>query len=259
MTQCMAVGPVVGMVWLAVGFSLSFSCPSGDSCPLIGNLDMAFLLPELHDRNRIYQHPYGPLPESIYFVFEAAFAIITAMLIVGSWAERAKFAPAVIFCALWSLLVYCPLTHWIWGGGWLHQLGFRDFAGGCVVHLSAGAATLVAARMLPTRPGFPKEIAPPHSLPMVINGLGIIWMGWFGFNGASALQAGGAAGMATLTTQTSAMVALCVWVALESVRSKPTLESAVCGALAGLASITGASGFVGLPGAICIGIAGGLA
>jgi Amt family ammonium transporter len=252
MTQCMAVGPAVGIVWLAVGFSLSFSGKG----PWIGNLDMAFLMPEIHDRNRVYQHVYGPLPESVYFVFEAAFAVITAMLIVGAWAERAKFGPAVTFCTLWSLLVYCPLAHWIWGGGWLQQMGFRDFAGGCVVHLSAGAAALVAALLLPSRPGFPHEVAPPHSMPMVVTGLGIIWMGWFGFNGASALQAGGAAGMATVTTQTSAMVALLVWVALESMRSKPTLESAISGAIAGLGSITPCSGFVGAPGAIIVGVVG---
>lgn len=255
MTQCMAVGPAVGILWLAVGFSLSFSGKN----PWVGNLEMAFLLPEIHDRNRVYQHEYGPLPESVYFVFQAAFAVITAMLIVGAWAERAKFGPAVAFCSLWSIFVYCPLTHWIWGGGFLQQMGFRDFAGGCVVHLSAGSAALVAALLLPARPGFPHNVAPPHSMPMVVTGLGIIWMGWFGFNGASALQAGGAAGMATVTTQTSAVVALWVWVAVESMRSKPTLESAISGAIAGLGSITPCSGYVGVPGAIIVGVVGGLA
>lgn len=180
------------------------------------------------------------------------------MLIIGAWAERARFLPAVLFCGLWSLLVYCPLAHWIWGNGWLMQLGVRDFAGGLVVHLSSGSAALVVALLLPSRPGFPSDIAPPHSFPMVITGLGIIWVGWFGFNGASALQAAGAAGMAVLMTQTSACVALLIWVSLESLRSKPSLEGCVCGAIAGLGSITPASGYVGVPGAIIIGIVGAL-
>jgi len=248
--QCFAVVPLVFLLWLLVGYSLSFS---GDG-PWIGNCQMALLLPELRDRNRVYQHPYGPLPESVYFIFEAAFACITAVLIVGAWAERAKFWPAVIFCGLWSLLVYCPICHWIWGGGWLMQMGLRDFAGGLVVHLSAGAAALVAALVLPSRPGFPSDVAGAHSQPMVVAGMGFVWAGWFGFNGASSLQSGGAAGMAVVNTQTSAIVGTLVWIMIESMRSKPTVESAVCGAIAGLGAITPASGYVGVPGALIIGV-----
>lgn len=261
MTQCLAVVAVVGILWLFVGFSLSFSGTSFTigSGSILGNLDMAFLMPEIRERDRVYQHPDGPLPESVYFMFQAAFACVTAALIVGSWAERAKFGPAVFFCGAWSLLVYCPICHWIWGGGWLQQMGFRDFAGGCVVHASAGAASLVAARMLPSRPGFPKDLSPPHSLPLALGGLGIIWVGWFGFNGASALKAGGSAGMATVTTQTSAIVAMVTWVCIEWCRSKPTVDSVINGAIAGLGAITPGSGYLGVPGAIIVGMVASIA
>lgn len=250
MAQCLGVGGVVSILWYIVGYSLSFS---GDS-PWIGNLDQFMLLPLTRNRYMVYNHPSGPLPETVYFLFEMAFAVITPMLIVGAWAERARFAPAVAFCGLWSLLVYCPLAHWIWGNGWLQTMGVRDFAGGLVVHLSAGSAALVVALSIPARPGFPNNVEAPHSMTVVIAGLGIIWLGWFGFNGASALSSGAQAGMTMLCTQVAAVVALLVWMAIQSSRSKPTLESIVCGVIAGLGSITPASGYVGPIGAMMIGV-----
>mmetsp|Transcript_67157 Transcript_67157/g.216652 ORF Transcript_67157/g.216652 Transcript_67157/m.216652 type:complete len:444 (+) Transcript_67157:109-1440(+) len=247
--QCFGIVCVCGLLWAAIGYSLSFSGME----PYIGDLNFAFLEPMRTNRHAMKDH----VPLVVFFLFQGTFAVITPALIIGSWAERAKFIPVLIFCALWEILVYCPVCHWIWGGGWLAQKGIRDFAGGLVVHATAGGAAIVAALMLPSRPGFPDKCAPPHNMPMVLTGASLLWVGWFGFNGGSALHGGTTAAMAAAVTAASAMVGTLVWLVIEGYRSKPTVEAAVTGMVAGLGSITPASGFVGMPGAIGIGLIAG--
>lgn len=246
MMQGFGVTCVCALLWLCCGYSLSFS----GSHPFIGNLDSAFLAPLQSNRNLMIDD----IPLGVHFLFQGTFAIITPGLIIGVWVERAKFSAVLLFCGLWELLVYCPVCHWIWGGGWLQNMGMRDFAGGLVVHVTAGGAAIVAAKLLPPRPGFPNNCAEPHNLTMVMTGAAMLWVGWFGFNGGSALHASCAAAMASVTTAVSACVGTLVWLVIQGYRSKPTVEAAVTGMVAGLGSITPASGFVGVPGALVIGL-----
>ena len=201
----------------------------------------------------------GSLPETVFAMFQLTFAIITPALIIGGFAERMRFSAVLWFSALWLLFVYVPVCHWVWGGGWLAKLGVLDFAGGIVVHVNAGVAALVAALVLGRRRGFPQVAMPPHSMPLTVLGAGMLWVGWFGFNGGSALAANGSAGMAILVTHLGAATGALAWMCLEWMRyGKPSVLGIVTGMVAGLGTITPASGFVGPVGAIVIGTSAGL-
>ena len=248
--QCFAIACLVSVAWLACGYSLVFNGPGA----WIGNLGKALLL----GVPREAVAPNTSLPETVFFMFQMTFAIITPALIVGAFVERMRFGAVLLFSLLWLLLVYVPVAHWIWGGGWLAQSGVLDFAGGLVVHLTAGISALVLAIMLGPRAGFPEDIKPPHAPWMTMAGACMLWVGWFGFNAGSALKAGADAGMAMTVTHISAATAALVWILIEWTKfGKPSMIGAVTGAVAGLASITPASGYVGPGAALIIGIAGG--
>jgi Amt family ammonium transporter len=201
----------------------------------------------------------GGIPESLFMMFQMTFAIITPALIVGGFAERMKFSAMLLFSLIWLLLVYVPVTHWVWGGGWLSQMGLYDFAGGTVVHITAGVAALVAAIVLGPRRGFPTTAMPPHNMTMTIAGAGMLWVGWFGFNGGSALASNGDAAMAILVTHISAATGAMTWMIIEWIRfGKPSALGLVTGMVAGLGTITPASGFVGPGGALIIGLLAGI-
>jgi Amt family ammonium transporter len=201
----------------------------------------------------------GSVPETVFCMFQLTFAVITPALIIGSFAERVRFSAMLLFMALWSLLVYAPVAHWIWGGGWLQRMGALDFAGGIVVHVSAGVAGLVTAVYVGRRKGYPNIPMPPHSLTLSVVGAGMLWMGWFGFNAGSALAANGQAGMAVVVTQISAGTAAMVWMFVEWWRhGRPSVLGIITGAVAGLATITPGSGYVGAGGAMIIGLTAGL-
>ena len=247
--QCFAIACLASILWLVGGYSLAFS---GDG-NYVGDLSKAFLLGVGTDTAS------GNLPEGVFFMFQMTFAIITPALIVGAYVERIKFSAVLWISGLWLLLVYAPVTHWIWGGGWLAQMGIQDFAGGLVVHLNCGVAALVIAKILGPRKGFPGDVKPPHSPPLVMVGAAMLWVGWFGFNGGSALAADGVAGMAITVTHVSAATAALTWMFIEWIKyGKPTIVGAATGAIAGLATITPASGFVGPIGALIIGFLAGL-
>jgi Amt family ammonium transporter len=248
--QCFAIACLVSVAWLAGAYSLAFN--GGGAW--IGDLDKALLLGM--PRDAVAQNT--TLPETVFFMFQMTFAIITPALIVGAFVERMRFGAVLLFSLLWLLLVYVPVTHWVWGGGWLAERGVLDFAGGLVVHLTAGVSALVLAVLLGPRLGFPDDVKPPHAPWMTMAGACMLWVGWFGFNAGSALTAGADAGMAMTVTHISAATAALVWILIEWVKfGKPSMIGAVTGAIAGLASITPASGFVGPGAALIIGIAGG--
>ena len=239
------------MVWLIAGYSLAFS-DGGAANAFIGGLSN-FLFVGIGEDTLS-----GSLPESAFALFQMTFAIITPALIIGGFAERMKFSAVLVFTVAWLLLVYAPICHWVWGGGWLSDLGVMDFAGGIVVHITAGVAALVAALMLGNRRGFPDQAMPPHNMTLSIMGAGMLWVGWFGFNGGSALAANGDAAMAMLVTHISAAAGAFTWLSAEWVKyGKPSALGAVTGMVAGLGTITPASGFVGPGGALVIGIAAG--
>ena len=246
--HCFGIACVASVTWLGIGYSIAFS--SGN--PFFGDLSQFFLL------NMARDSMAGEIPESVFFMFQMTFCIITPALIVGAYPERMKFGFILLFSFLWIIFVYAPVTHWIWGGGWLAELGVLDFAGGLVVHLTAGTTAIVLAIMSGTREGFPDQVKPPHNPGLTMMGACMLWVGWFGFNGGSALAANSDAGMAILVTHISASVASLVWIAIEWMRfGKPSLVGVVTGAIAGLASITPASGFVGPLGAVLIGLISG--
>ncbi|MDQ2695935.1 MAG: ammonium transporter [Pseudomonadota bacterium] len=250
MMQCFAITCLVSVLWVAFVYSLAF----GEGNAVIGGLGKMFLAGVGEDSQS------GALPETVFLMFQLTFAIITPALIVGGFAERMKFSAMVWFSAVWLVLVYAPITHWVWGGGWLGAMGLLDFAGGTVVHITAGVAALVAALVLGRRRGFPTTAMPPHNLTMTVSGAGLLWVGWFGFNGGSALAADGNAGMAILATHTSAAAGSLAWMAAEWLRyGKPSVLGIVTGMVAGLGTITPASGYVGPAGALVIGLAAGLA
>jgi Amt family ammonium transporter len=246
--QCFSIAGVVSILWLIVGYSLAF----GEGNAWIG--DFSHVLMAGIGRETVS----GDIPEALFMLFQMTFAIITPALIIGGFAERMKFSAMLLFTALWLMLVYVPVTHWVWGGGWLGQMGLYDFAGGTVVHITAGVAALVAAVVLGPRRGFPTTAMPPHNMTMTIMGAGMLWVGWFGFNGGSALAANGDAAMAMLVTHISAAAGAMVWMSAEWVRfGRPSALGAVTGMVAGLGTITPASGFVGPAGALVIGILAG--
>jgi ammonium transporter, Amt family len=249
--QCFAITGVVSLLWLAVGYSLAFS-DGGAAQPFIGSLDKAFMLGVGRDALT------GTIPETVFFMFQMTFAIITPALVIGGFAERKRFSSVLGFTVLWLLLVYVPLAHWVWGGGWLAKLGVMDFAGGIVVHVSAGVSALVSALVLGKRRGFPQTAMTPHSLPLTVAGAGMLWVGWFGFNAGSALAANGSAGMAMLTTHMGASAGALAWMFIEWKKyGKPSMLGVVTGVVAGLGTITPASGFVGPLGAVAIGLTAG--
>lgn len=246
MAQCAGIACMASLLWAACLYSLAFKGDGG----WIGNLDAVFL-------QGITQESVAPgtkLPETLFVMFQMSFAIITPGLYVGAVVERMKFSSIMLFSALWLALVYTPVTHWVWGGGWLQDMGIKDLAGGIVVHATAGVTALVLAMMLGKRSTFPEHPHPPHNPGMVFVGAAMLWVGWFGFNAGSQLTAGGNAGMTMLVTHLSACAAALVWCLLERVRNgKAGLVGMVTGLVAGLATITPASGDVGPMGAIAIG------
>lgn len=247
--HCFAIACLASIVWLAVGYSIAFA----DGTPWAGGLQKAFLMGVGKESLS------GDLPETVFFMFQMTFAIITPALMVGAYPERIKFGAVLLFSGLWIIVVYAPVTHWIWGGGWLSEMGVLDFAGGLVVHLTAGVSALVLAMVLGSRRGFPKELRPPHNPGMTMIGASMLWVGWFGFNAGSAVAANGDAGMAMLVTHLSAAMGSLVWLTIEWVKfGKPSLVGIVTGMVAGLATITPASGFVGPIGALIIGLVGGI-
>jgi Amt family ammonium transporter len=249
--QCVVIACVVSILWLIVAYGLAFG-DGGSANAWIGSFGKAFLGGV--DRDALS----GTIPETVFAMFQLTFAIITPALIIGSFAERVRFSAAVWFTVLWLLFVYVPIAHWVWGGGWLQKLGVLDFAGGIVVHTNAGVAALVAALVIGQRRGFPATPMPPHNVPLTVLGAGMLWVGWFGFNAGSALAANGSAGMAMLVTHIGAASGSLAWMFIEWWRyGKPSVLGIVTGMVAGLGTITPASGFVGPVGALVIGTAAG--
>ena len=247
--QCIAIACLASLIWLGVGYSMAFA----DGNQWVGGLQKAFLSGVEKDTLS------GDIPETVFFMFQMTFAIITPALMVGAYVERIKFSAVLLFSGLWLIAVYAPVTHWIWGGGWLAEKGILDYAGGLVVHLTAGISALVLAAALGPRKGFPDQVDPPHNPALVMIGAAMLWVGWFGFNAGSALAANEDAGMAMLVTHISAATASLVWMAIDWIKfGKPTLIGLVTGTIAGLASITPASGFVGPIGGLVIGFSAGI-
>jgi len=245
--HCFVICCMASVLWLVGVYSLAFS-DGGELQGFIGGLDKMALIGVGKDALS------GNIPESVFFMFQMTFAIITPALIVGAYVERVRFSAMLIFSALWLVFVYAPVCHWVWGGGWLGQMGVLDFAGGLVVHVTAGTAAIVIALTVRTRRGFPGHVTPPHSPGMTMTGAAMLWVGWFGFNAGSALAADGSAGMAMLVTHISAATASLVWMAVEWAKyGKPSLIGTVTGTIAGLATITPAAGFVGPLGGLIIG------
>jgi Amt family ammonium transporter len=248
LAQCLVIAVLASVVWFAIGYSLSFS---GEGA-YIGNLNKVFL------QTVGLKSLTGDIPETVFVMFQMTFAIITPGLIVGAFVERIKFSAVILFTILWLILVYAPATHWVWGGGWLAKLGVFDFAGGLVVHTTAGISSLVIAYFLGVRKGFPKTFSPPHSPVLAMIGASMLWVGWFGFNAGSALAANGNAGMAMLVTHISAATATITWMFVDWMKNgKPGLVGMITGMIAGLATVTPASGFIGPMGAIILGFLSG--
>ncbi|MEH6827590.1 ammonium transporter [Parasphingorhabdus sp.] len=245
--QCMAVVGICSVLWIVVGYTLAFG---GVTNGFLGN-GLNWMLGNLGNVRQ-----GTAVPESAFAMFQMTFAVITPALMIGAWVERARFGWVVAFCALWLLVVYAPVAHWVWGGGWLSNLGVLDFAGGIVVHTTAGVSALVVAIMLGKRMGWPKTLMLPHSPALTVAGAAMLWVGWFGFNGGSALAATDDASSAILNTHIAASMAALVWILIEKFKvGKPTAVGVATGAIAGLATITPAAGFVGPGASILIGAA----
>lgn len=250
MMQCFVITCAVSVLWVLYLYSLAFG---NDVAGFIGDLSKAFMAGVTVDAVS------GSIPESVFSIFQMTFAIITPALIVGAFAERMKFSAMLLFVILWVTLVYAPVAHWVWGGGWLSALGVLDFAGGTVVHINAGVAGLVAAFVLGKRKGYPQHPMKPSNLLLTMVGAAMLWVGWFGFNAGSQLAADGVAGMAMLVTQVATAAAALTWMVLEWLRyGKPSALGVVSGAVAGLVAITPAAGLVGPMGALAIGAASGI-
>jgi len=248
--QCFGITCVVTLAWVAVGYSIAF----GDGNAWWGGLGKSFL------SGIQVSTVKGSIPETVFAMYQLTFAIITPALVIGAFAERVRFGGMLLFSVLWLLIVYCPIAHWVWGDGWLMKRGLMDFAGGTVVHLNAGVAALVCALVLGRRRGFPETAMPPHNMTMTVTGAAMLWVGWFGFNAGSALAADGAAGMAMLVTHIGAATGAFAWMLCEWLRyGKPSALGIVTGMVAGLGTITPASGFVGPIGALVIGGGAGVA
>jgi Amt family ammonium transporter len=252
LTQCFGITCIVTLAWVVVGYSLAFGDAGalnawygGFAKSLLAGIDVKTVK--------------GSIPETVFAMYQLTFAIITPALVLGAYAERVKFSGMLLFSLLWLVFVYCPIAHWVWGDGWLQKMGIMDFAGGTVVHLNAGVAALVAALVLRRRRGFPETPMPPHNMTMTVTGACMLWVGWFGFNAGSALAADGAAGMAMLVTHIGAATGAFAWMVCEWLRyDKPSALGLVTGMVAGLGTITPASGFVGPLGALAIGATAGI-
>ena len=246
--QCFAIACGASLIWLIAGYSLAF----GEGNAFIGDFSNMFLA------NTDKSSLSGTLPEPLFFMFQMTFAIITPALMVGGFAERMKFSSVLVFSLAWLVLVYLPVCHWVWGGGWLAQIGLLDFAGGTVVHITAGVGALVAAMYIKNRHGYGSASMIPHNLTMTVGGAGMLWVGWFGFNGGSAVAANGDAAMAMLVTHVSAAAGSLAWMTIEWVKyGKPSVLGIVTGMVAGLGTITPASGYVGPAAALVIGLTAG--
>jgi Amt family ammonium transporter len=246
---------LLSVMWFIFGFSLTFG---PDTAGLVGNLDWTFLKGVPFNDSLANYAP--TIPGVLFAKFEMMFAVITPLLLTGAIAERMKFSAFIIFIAVWSFLIYYPLVHWIWGGGWLGKLGVVDFAGGIVIHTSAGMGALAAALVLGRRLNYGPAIMVPHSIPLAVLGSALLWLGWFGFNAGSALASGGVAGNTVINTHMASSVSALIWVGLSWLRTgKPSIIAAINGAIAGLAGITPASGYVSVEHAFLIGIAVGIA
>jgi Amt family ammonium transporter len=249
--QCFSITCVVSLLWVVAGYGLAFG-EGGSFNQVIGG--GKFLLHGIAADSLV-----GDIPETVYLSFQMTFAIITPALIVGGFAERMRFSAMLWFSSLWLLVVYAPVCHWVWGGGWLGELGLLDFAGGTVVHVNAGVAAIVAALVIGSRTGFPTTAMPPHNMTLTVTGASMLWVGWYGFNAGSALAADSSAGMALLATHVSAAAGSLAWMACEWIRfGKPSVLGIVTGMVAGLGTITPASGFVGPGGALVIGLTAGV-
>ncbi|MFM2129735.1 MAG: hypothetical protein RL477_1281 [Pseudomonadota bacterium] len=247
--QSFAITCLITVIWMVVGYSLAFA----EGTPYVGGLGKMFL------SGMGTGSLQGTIPESVFMTFQMTFAIITPALIVGSLVDRIKFSALLWFIGLWSLLVYSPVCHWVWGGGFLGKDGVLDYAGGTVVHINAGVAGLVGALVLGKRTGYGSENMAPHNLTLSVIGAALLWVGWFGFNAGSAVAANGSAGMAMAVTQIAAAAAALAWMFIEwALRGKPSVLGIVSGAVAGLVAITPASGFVDPKGALIIGIVAGI-
>ncbi len=249
LAQCFGIACIASIVWIVCGYSIAFN---GDG-EYFGNLDKLFLNGVSLDSLS------GDIPETLFVMFQMTFAIITPALIVGAYVERIKFISVMMITILWLIIVYAPVTHWIWGGGWLANMGVLDFAGGLVVHTTAGVSALVIVYFLGSRNGFPNQVQPPHSPVLAMIGAAMLWIGWFGFNAGSAIGANANAAMAMLVTHISAAVATITWMFMDISRNgKPGLVGMITGMVAGLATVTPASGFIGPMGAIILGISSGI-
>ena len=249
LAQCFGIACIASIVWIICGYSIAFN---GDG-EYFGNLDKLFLNGVSLDSLS------GDIPETLFVMFQMTFAIITPALIVGAYVERIKFISVMMITILWLIIVYAPVTHWIWGGGWLANMGVLDFAGGLVVHTTAGVSALVIVYYLGSRNGFPNQVQPPHSPVLAMIGAAMLWIGWFGFNAGSAIGANANAAMAMLVTHISAAVATITWMFMDISRNgKPGLVGMITGMVAGLATVTPASGFIGPMGAIILGISSGI-
>jgi Amt family ammonium transporter len=252
--QCFAICCAVSLLWVIFGYSLAFGESAGD-VGVVGGFSAAFLSGVGVDT----VSSFGAIPETVWVMFQLTFAIITPALVIGGFAERMRFSAMLLFSLLWVIVVYAPVAHWVWGGGWLGDMGFRDFAGGSVVHVNAGVAAIVAAQVIGNRSGFPGTPMPPHNLTITFAGASMLWVGWFGFNAGSAVASGGSAGMAMLVTHISASAGSLAWMFMEWWRyGKPSVLGIVTGMVAGLGTITPASGFVGPMGGLVIGIVAGV-
>ena len=251
--QCFTLTCLMSLVWFAIGYTLAFGSDGVEQGRWIGDLGNMFFASIGMDSVN------GTIPATLFAIFQMTFAIITPALIVGGFAERMRFSAMLLFSTLWMVLVYAPVCHWVWGGGWLGELGLQDFAGGTVVHITAAAAALVAAIIIGPRKGFGSVAMPPHNLTLTVTGAGMLWVGWFGFNAGSAVAANGSAAMAMLVTHLSASAGALSWMAMEWIRhGKPSVLGIVTGMVAGLGTITPASGSVGPAAAVVIGLTAGV-
>lgn len=250
--QCFALTGLMSLLWFALGYTLAFGS-TDDQGPWVGDLGNVFLAAMSGESVS------GSIPSMAFAMFQMTFAVITPALIVGGFAERMRFSSMLLFSSLWLIFVYAPVCHWVWGGGWLQGMGLQDFAGGTVVHITAGVAAIVAAIVMGPRKGYGSQPLPPHNLTMTVTGAGMLWVGWFGFNGGSALAADGSAAQAILVTHLSASAGALAWMTMEWVKhGKPSVLGIVTGMVAGLGSITPASGSVGPAGGVLIGLTGGV-
>ncbi len=250
LSQHFGIACLMSIAWVVAGYSIAFS---GDGSGVFGDMSKMFL--KIDNNSNV-----GGIPEILFAMFQMTFAIITPALIIGAYVERIKFSVVLVFSLLWLLVVYCPVAYWVWGGGFLGQMGVKDFAGGIVVHTTAGVGALVIAMFIGKRSSFSKNnLTPPHNPVLTMVGASMLWVGWFGFNGGSALAADITASKAILVTHIAASLGAFSWIIIEWIRfGKPSLVGMVTGMVAGLATITPASGFVGVEGAIILGLLGGL-